>query len=87
VRDRDQVLEALRTGRALLSAQRFEVHEVMVVGDRAAVRVTWTAVVGAERGRLPAGTGLSAEVASFLTVRDGRIVEQETFDCYPPLAD
>lgn len=87
VRNLAEVLEALRTGRARLSAQRFDVHEVLVAGDRAAVRCTWTAVVGDDRGRLPRGTGLSAEVASFLTVRGGRIVEQETFDCYPPLAD
>ena len=87
VRERDEVLDALRAGRGLLAEQQFDVHEVVSTGDRVAARVTWTAVIGVARGPLPAGTTLTAEVASFLTVRDGRIVEQETFDCYAPLPD
>lgn len=31
-----------------------------------------------------AGTQLTGHVASFFTVRDGRIVRHETFDCYEP---
>ena len=84
VRTRAEVLDALRAGRGLLAEQRFDVHEVVEVGDRAAARVTWTGVVGTDRGPLTAGTTLTAEVASFLTVRDGCIAEQETFDCYAP---
>lgn len=85
VRDRAAVLTALRAGRGLLREQRFEVHEVLVVGDRAAARATWTAEIGMDRRPFTAGMRLTAEVASFLTVRDGRVVDQETFDCYPPL--
>lgn len=84
VRDLAASLAGRRAGRELLAEQAFDVHEVLVDGDRAAVRATWSGVTGIDRGPLPAGTRLTAEVAAFLTVRDGRIVEHETFDCYPP---
>ncbi|MGY1740113.1 MULTISPECIES: nuclear transport factor 2 family protein [unclassified Blastococcus] len=84
VRGRDEVLAAFRAGRGLLSAQEFVVDEVLVHGGRAAVRARWSATVGTGRGPFAAGDRLEAAVAAFLTVADGRIVEHETFDCYPP---
>jgi ketosteroid isomerase-like protein len=85
VRGRDELLAARRSGRALLSAQSFTVHEILDVADRAAVRATWTGTVGMSGGSLATGAELRAEIASFITVHDGRIVLHETFDCYPPL--
>jgi ketosteroid isomerase-like protein len=84
VRDREQTLAGLRSGRALLSRQDFDVHEVLVHGDRAAVRATWRGTIAVDRGPFTAGTVLRANIASLLTVRDGLIVEQETYDCYEP---
>jgi ketosteroid isomerase-like protein len=60
----------------VLSSQSFEVHELLVSGDRIAVRATWTGTV---RGR-----ELTAHGAAFVTVADGLIREHETFDCYEP---
>ncbi|WP_205473128.1 nuclear transport factor 2 family protein [Nocardioides sp. SYSU D00038] len=79
-----EVLTGFASGKALLSEQSFDVHEVLVAGERAAVRATWRGVVGQDRGSFAAGTVLTAEMAGFLTVRDERVVEHETFDCYPP---
>lgn len=73
-------------GKQLLSAQSFDVHEVLVRGERAAVRATWRGTIGIDAGPLRAGTELVAHVASFLTVRDGLVVEHETFDCCEPFA-
>jgi len=85
VRDVDSTLAGFRAGKALLREQAFELHEVLVVGDRAAVRATWSGVVGVDAGPYSAGQELVAEIASFLTVRDGRVVDHETFDCYRPI--
>jgi ketosteroid isomerase-like protein len=82
-RDVAATVEAFAAGKALLSKQCFDVHEVLVSGDRAAVRATWRGTVGVDRGPFLAGTELRAEVAAFVTVRDGRVAEHETFDCYP----
>jgi ketosteroid isomerase-like protein len=48
------------------------------------VRATWTGVIGIDAGPLSRGDAVTAHVASLLTVRDGKIVDQETFDCYAP---
>jgi ketosteroid isomerase-like protein len=86
VRDLDGTLAGFRAGKALLRAQVFDVHEVLTSGERGAVRATWEATVGADAGPFHAGQELVAHIAALLTVRDGRIVDHETFDCYEPFA-
>ena len=78
-------MEGFRAGRALLSGQRIEVLEVLVSGDRAAVRAAWSGTVGVDRGPFTAGTELTCVMAAFLTVRDDKICAHDTYDCYPPL--
>ena len=85
VRSVEQNLHGFRAGRALLSEQAIEVLEVLVSGDRAAVRATWSGTVGVDRGPFTAGTELTCVMAAFLTVRDNKIVVHDTYDCYPPL--
>lgn len=77
-------LSGFRAGKALLSEQTFEVHEVLVDGDRAAVRATWTGTVGVDNPRIPIGTRMVAHVGAFVEVKDGRILRHETYDCYEP---
>jgi ketosteroid isomerase-like protein len=84
VRDRAATLAGFRAGKALLREQRFDVHEVLVAAERAAVRATWRGLVGVDAGPFRAGQELVAHVAALLTVRGGRVVEHETFDCYEP---
>jgi ketosteroid isomerase-like protein len=86
VRNREATIQGFLAGKNLLREQSFDVHEIVVAGDRAAVRLTWHGVVGIDAGPFVAGPELVAEIASFLTVRDGQVVEQETFDCYQPFA-
>jgi ketosteroid isomerase-like protein len=86
VRDLESTLTGFRAGRALLREQVFDVHEVLTSGERAAVRATWLGTVGVDAGPFLAGQELLAHVAALLTVRDGLIVEHETFDCYEPFA-
>lgn len=78
VRDVAQTTEGFLAGKRRLSAQRIDVHEILVHGDRAVVRSTWSGRIG--------GTDIVAHMAGFLRVRDGRIVEHVTYDCYEPFA-
>ena len=80
----EQTLAGFRAGKALLSRQTFDVHEVLVCGERAAVRTTWSGTIARDAGPYQAGTTLVSHIGGFLTVRDGRVVEHETFDCYEP---
>lgn len=83
-RDLPRTLEGFQRGKALLREQEFTLHDVLVDGDRAAVRATWRGVVGASIGPFAEGQELVAHVAAILVVRDGAIVAHETFDCYEP---
>jgi ketosteroid isomerase-like protein len=82
VRDRDETVAGFLAGKKLLSAQTFDIHELLVSGERVAVRATWRATIRAGSEALPAGTELVAHVAAWLTVVDGQVREHETFDCY-----
>ncbi|QIG38106.1 nuclear transport factor 2 family protein [Microbacterium sp. 4R-513] len=78
VRSVDETVDGFRAGKSRLSAQSIEIHEVLVDGERAAVRSTWRGRVG--------DTEIVAHMGGFLTVRGGRIAAHETYDCYEPFA-
>jgi ketosteroid isomerase-like protein len=82
--DLAQLLAASRAGARLLSAQRYDVHHAAQYGNTAIMRLTWSGTVGADVGRFVAGQQLTAHIAQFLTVRDGRISAIATYDCYEP---
>jgi ketosteroid isomerase-like protein len=85
VRDRKAVVAGFVAGKRLLAAQTIDLHEVLVSGNRVAVRATWRGTLGQGGQSVPAGTELVAHIAGMLTVEDGSIREHETFDCYEPL--
>lgn len=77
-RDLALTTEGFLAGKRRLRAQRIDIEEILVQGDRAAVRSTWTGRIG--------DTEIVAHMAGFLRVRGGRIVEHVTYDCYEPFA-
>jgi ketosteroid isomerase-like protein len=84
-RDRDAAMAAFLAGKRLLATQTIELLEVLVAGNRVAVRATWRGTILEGTDALPAGTELVAHIAAWSTVADGRVREHETFDCYEPL--
>jgi ketosteroid isomerase-like protein len=84
VRDRDAAIAGFLAGKDLLARQAIDVHEVLVSGDRVAVRATWRGTIREGSDAPAAGAELVAHVAAWLTVVDGRVREHETFDCYEP---
>ena len=75
-RGREEALAGFRKGRELLAAQSYDVHTTLTDGDTIASRVTW-------RGTLAAtGQELTAHIATFTQVRDGKIYRHATYDCY-----
>ncbi|MCE0538024.1 nuclear transport factor 2 family protein [Kineosporia rhizophila] len=83
-RDLEATLAGFRAGKALLSQQVFEVHEVLAAGPRVTVRAIWRGVIASDAGPFRAGQHLTAHVAALLTVQDAQVTEHETFDCYEP---
>jgi ketosteroid isomerase-like protein len=79
LRDVAETTRGFLAGKSRLSGQSIEVEEILTVGeDRAVVRSTW-------RGRI-GDTEITAHMAGFLRLRDGRIVEHVTYDCYEPFS-
>lgn len=82
--DRAGTMAAAARGRALLSAQRYRVREVIAEGERVVALVEWTGTLAHAAGPLPAGAELRAQICSVVHVRDGKIWRQEQYDCYAP---
>jgi len=79
-RDLAAAREAFGRGRGLLASQTYDVHQVVEAGDTIAARATWRCTLAAT------GQELTAHIATFTQVRDGRIFRHATYDCYEPLA-
>jgi ketosteroid isomerase-like protein len=79
--------EAWKRGRQLLRSQTYNVQRIVEAGDELAVELEWTGVLATPVMTLPAGAEMKAFVAMFLTFRDGKIVSQRNYDCYPPLGE
>jgi ketosteroid isomerase-like protein len=75
----------LEHGRALLAEQAIDVLGHVACGDAVVTRAVWTGALAVDAGPLPAGTALRAQCCMVFTVRDGRIVHQENYDCYDPV--
>jgi ketosteroid isomerase-like protein len=83
-------LEEMRAGAELgatmIQDQHYDVHNVVVDGDRVAVQLTWSATAAIDLGPIRAGTRLVSHVAAFYDFRDGLVLRQSSYDCYEPIA-
>lgn len=80
--DREAMRVASTAGAQLLETQRYDVRDVIVSGDVAAVRCTWSAVVARDAGPFRRGQRLRAHLAQFVTLRGGLVSRIETYDCH-----
>ena len=85
-RDLAAILGSAERGQRVLSAQTYDVLNIVAAGDRVAVEIAWSGVLAVPYGELPVGHVLRAHIGTFLDVRDGRICGQRNYDCYEPLA-
>ena len=64
--------------------QTYTVQRIVEAGDEIAVELEWVGTLAIPVMNLPAGSEMKAFVAMFLTFRDGKIISQRNYDCYPP---
>lgn len=69
-------------GRAVMASQRYEIRQMIVEGDRAAVQMLWSGTLKVGAGPLPAGHVMRAEICSIIELRDGKVWRQEQYDCF-----
>ena len=84
VRRAADLRDAFAQGRQLLSSQAYEIQRLVEAGDDVAAEVEWTGTLAQPFANLPVGHVMKAYVGLFITFRDGRIVSQRNYDCYPP---
>jgi ketosteroid isomerase-like protein len=71
-------------GRKIMRSQAYRVQRAVESGQEVAIELEWTGVLAVPVMGLAAGSEMKAFVAMFLTFRDGKIVSQRNYDCYPP---
>ena len=84
IRDLEGTVAGFLAGKRLLTAQRFEIQDLLADGERAAVRATWHGTIGIDTPRLPEGSQLVAHIGAFVVLAEGLVREHQTFDCYEP---
>ena len=75
---------AYEQGRKILQSQIYAVQRIFEAGNEVVAELEWTGILAVPVMNLPAGSEMKAFVAMFLTFRDGKIVSQRNYDCYPP---
>lgn len=80
----EQLLAGRRRGREVVTDERYEILDAVVMGDRIAVELRWTARMRIPVGALKAGDAMEARCGVFFTIRDGHIARQHNYDCFTP---
>jgi ketosteroid isomerase-like protein len=81
-RTRDEAMNDVVRGRALLREERYEVTSAVEHGDRAVLEVTWSGLLAVPLGSLASGSTMRARCSMHFELRDGRIAEQRNYDCF-----
>lgn len=81
-RNREQALAGADAGGQVVSGQRFDVRRTTCDGSRVVVEADWSATVLMDLPYWDAGEVIRARTASVFEVRAGRIVSQDSYDCY-----
>jgi ketosteroid isomerase-like protein len=78
------VRAAYEQGRKIMRSQAYRVQRAVESGEEVAIELEWSGVLAVPVMGLAAGSEMKAFVAMFLSFRDGKIVSQRNYDCYPP---
>jgi ketosteroid isomerase-like protein len=84
--DRAAMLASSTSGAALLARQSYDLCSMVEHDGEVIARLRWSGTVASDAGPFAAGQTLTAHIAQFVRVRDGRIARIETYDCYQPIS-
>lgn len=82
VRNRDEALAGAAAAHDVVSGQRFLVRRTTCEGTRVVVEADWTATLLMDLPHWDTGEDIRARIATVFEVRDGKIVSQDSYDCY-----
>lgn len=80
----EQLKEASEKGWNLMSAQTFEVRNLLSIGQTVLLEAIWIGKVAVPLGNISAGGEMVAYFAQIFEFRDGKIYRQRNYDCFEP---
>jgi ketosteroid isomerase-like protein len=83
-RNLDAILDAAKKGKRTLRAQKFEILNSIVDGDRVALEVFWSGYLAVPIDSLPADSEMRAHFSMWMEFKDGKIFCQHNYDCFDP---
>lgn len=83
-RNLNAILDVARKGKQRLRAQKFEILNSIVDGDRVALEVYWSGLLAAPVDTLPADSEMRGHFSIWLEFKDGKIARQHSYDCFDP---
>jgi ketosteroid isomerase-like protein len=83
-RDRAAMTADSRKGLEILSSQSYEIRNALAIGDCVALEIFWRGTLAIELKGLKPGDEMTAYSAIFLQFREGKIIAQRNYDCFPP---
>ena len=81
-RTREQVLAGVDHSAGVVSGQAFEIRRTTCEQGRVVLEADWSATSLMDLRYWDAGETIRARTSSVFEVRDGRIVSQDSYDCY-----
>ncbi len=81
-RDAAALVAGLQQGAKVITGERYEIVDHIAAGDKLACRVKWRATLQVPVLGKAAGDELRADFGVFVTLREGRILEQHNYDCF-----
>jgi ketosteroid isomerase-like protein len=69
-------------GARFMANERYEIRQMIIEGDRAAVQIAWSGTLAVAAGPLPAGHVMRAQICSIVELKDGKVWRQEQYDCF-----
>ena len=78
----DQVLAGADQSGEVVAHQKFDIRRTTCEGGRVVLEADWSATVLMDLKYWDAGETIRARTSSVFEVRDGRIVSQDSYDCY-----
>ena len=87
VSDFATALASFGKGWEYLPKQTYTLRHAIASEDTVALEISWAGEVAKSIGPFSAGTRLSAQLATFLRFRNGKIVSQTDYPCYDPVAE
>jgi limonene-1,2-epoxide hydrolase len=78
------MLAAAERGLKSVTRQRYEIKNVLAVGNQVAMEVRWVGTLAVPLGSIPAGGEMRAEIGMFFEMEEGKIKVQREYTCFEP---